>query len=143
MNCGSICHKVTKIRWSLSYHYNYIWLLLSQRAPSQSGHLLSQSWPKSQPEGLIPTEHSLPQESTLSEWGLGEIPVLDASPSCHFTITSVLPSLEFNSLLETPTMVEAEGSQCTDRHKQSYRVKVIIFHAQNQRREALMLKACH
>lgn len=40
-------------------------------------------WPKSWPEGLIPAEHSLPQESTPLEWGLGEIPVLDDSPSCH------------------------------------------------------------
>lgn len=142
MNCGSICRKVTKIRWSLSYHYNYIWLVTITKSPfSKWSPPVTETGPSHGLRGQSPLSTHC-HRSQLSKQDLGEIPILDASPSCHFTISSILPSLEFNSLLETPTIVEAKGSQCTDRHKQSYRVKVIIFHAQIQRREALVLKAC-
>lgn len=33
MNCGSICRKVTTIRWSLSYHYHYIRLVIGTKSP--------------------------------------------------------------------------------------------------------------
>lgn len=142
MNCGSICRKVTKIRWSLSY-YNYVWLVSITKGPfSKWSSPVTETGPSDGLRGLSPLcIHCHRSQLSLDE-GLGEIPVLGASPSCHFIITSILPSLDLNSLLETHTVVEAKGSQCTDRHKQSYRVKVIIFHAQSQRREALMLKAC-
>lgn len=143
MNCGSICRKVTTIRWSLSYHYDYIWLVTVTKSPSSKwSPPVTVAGSSHSPGGLIPTKHSPPQESTPSEEGLGEVPVLDASPSCHFTIASPSPSLEINSLLETQPAEEAKGSQCADRHKLNYRVKVVIFHAQNQKDEALMLQAC-
>lgn len=71
MNCGSICHKVTTIRRSLSYHYNYIWLVTVTRSPvSVWSPPVVVIRPNHSPERLIPIKHSPPQESTPSEHSL-------------------------------------------------------------------------
>jgi len=41
---------------------------------------------------------------------MGEVPVLDASRSYHFTTALLFPPLEFNTLLENPQLKKTKGA---------------------------------
>lgn len=51
-------------------------------------------WPKSWPEGLIPAEHSLPQESTPLEWAWERsLSWMIHHPAIDYNLTTPIPGV--------------------------------------------------